>query len=290
MELSTTGWLSTGIEHDHHEGARLPHPRRMERRSSSRTATPTSGPGRGPLPDSRSRHRRRDRRTRTRRHDASAAALRLRADALFTEHVQRRRESGNGPPRRDRDDGDAGTLPESWSPARRFPLGRRTPRSERDRRPPLRRSPGPGATMSGSGSGSEVRRQRVAPVSGGVSGEPVRMPEPRPRMTREPWESQGPPGRPAGIPGVTGRRPVHAASGRRLGASHPRTEGPTDLRLVAPTAAAWLTAAVSVGASPGWVTVVVAVSLAEGRRTVGGGAEGRAAGAERTGRPPGSRR
>ncbi|MEV6193143.1 ComEC/Rec2 family competence protein [Streptomyces sp. NPDC051920] len=54
---------------------------------------------------------------------------------------------------------------------------------------------------------------------------------------------------------------MHAASGRRLGASHPRTEGPTDLRLVAPAAAAWLTAAVSVGASPGWVTAVVAASL-----------------------------
>ncbi|WP_406837231.1 ComEC/Rec2 family competence protein [Streptomyces sp. AHU1] len=57
---------------------------------------------------------------------------------------------------------------------------------------------------------------------------------------------------------------MHAASGRRLGASHPRAEGPADLRLVAPAAAVWLTAAVGVGASPGQVTVVVAVSLAAG--------------------------
>ncbi|WP_328669013.1 helix-hairpin-helix domain-containing protein [Streptomyces sp. NBC_00328] len=78
----------------------------MALRSSSRTATPTSGPGRGPHSDSRSRHRRRDGRTRTRRHEASAAALRLRADALFTEHAQGRRESGNGPPWTDRDAGD----------------------------------------------------------------------------------------------------------------------------------------------------------------------------------------
>uniref|UniRef100_A0AAU3HYQ2 ComEC/Rec2 family competence protein n=1 Tax=Streptomyces sp. NBC_01393 TaxID=2903851 RepID=A0AAU3HYQ2_9ACTN len=54
---------------------------------------------------------------------------------------------------------------------------------------------------------------------------------------------------------------MHAASGRRLGASHPRAEGPADLRLVAPAAAVWLTAAVSVGVSPGRVTAVAAVSL-----------------------------
>ncbi|MFE2536626.1 ComEA family DNA-binding protein [Streptomyces sp. NPDC059371] len=98
----------------------------MELRSSSRTATPTSGPGRGPLSDSRSRHRRRDRRSRTRRHEASAAALRLRADALFTEHAQGRRESGNGPPGAGRDDGDAGTLPTSWSPPRELIVGEPT--------------------------------------------------------------------------------------------------------------------------------------------------------------------
>ncbi|MET8133913.1 ComEA family DNA-binding protein [Streptomyces sp. NPDC005251] len=77
----------------------------MAIRSSSRTVTPTSGPGRGPLSDSRSRHRRRDRRSRARRHEASAAALRLRADALFTERSQGRRELGNAPPGADHDVG-----------------------------------------------------------------------------------------------------------------------------------------------------------------------------------------
>ncbi|MFD9459640.1 ComEC/Rec2 family competence protein [Streptomyces sp. NPDC060027] len=57
---------------------------------------------------------------------------------------------------------------------------------------------------------------------------------------------------------------MHVASGRRLGAAHPRAEGPTDLRLVVPAAAAWLTAAVTVGVSPGWVTGVVVVSLVGG--------------------------
>ncbi|WP_406169000.1 ComEC/Rec2 family competence protein [Streptomyces sp. NBC_00996] len=68
------------------------------------------------------------------------------------------------------------------------------------------------------------------------------------------------PNRPS-IPGAASRRPVHAASGKRLGASHPREEGPTDLRLVPPALAAWVTAAATVGASPSWVTGVVAVSL-----------------------------
>ncbi|WP_328669011.1 ComEC/Rec2 family competence protein [Streptomyces sp. NBC_00328] len=64
---------------------------------------------------------------------------------------------------------------------------------------------------------------------------------------------------------------MHAASGRRLGASHPRVEGPIDLRLVAPAAAVWLTAAVSVGASPGRVAAVTAVSLvAAGALSVAG--------------------
>ncbi|MET9898292.1 ComEA family DNA-binding protein [Streptomyces sp. NPDC006446] len=77
----------------------------MALRSSTRTATPTSGPGRGPASDSRSRHRRRHPRGRARRREVSAAALRLRAEALFTEHVQGRRESGNAPPGADHDVG-----------------------------------------------------------------------------------------------------------------------------------------------------------------------------------------
>ncbi|MFG3511485.1 ComEC/Rec2 family competence protein [Streptomyces bobili] len=43
---------------------------------------------------------------------------------------------------------------------------------------------------------------------------------------------------------------MHAASGSRLGASHPRREGPVDLRLVPPALAAWATAAVMLDASP----------------------------------------
>ncbi|MFF9483657.1 ComEC/Rec2 family competence protein [Streptomyces sp. NPDC014676] len=49
----------------------------------------------------------------------------------------------------------------------------------------------------------------------------------------------------------TARRHVHAASGKRLGAAHPRQEGPTDLRLVPPALAAWATAAVLLHAPPG---------------------------------------
>ncbi|MEU3251582.1 ComEC/Rec2 family competence protein [Streptomyces sp. NPDC006997] len=54
------------------------------------------------------------------------------------------------------------------------------------------------------------------------------------------------------------RQPVHAASGKRLGASDPRQEGPTDLRLVPPALAAWATAALTLHAPPGRVTGVVA--------------------------------
>ncbi|MFF9036396.1 ComEC/Rec2 family competence protein [Streptomyces sp. NPDC014892] len=52
---------------------------------------------------------------------------------------------------------------------------------------------------------------------------------------------------------------MHAASGSRLGDAHPRQEGPTDLRLVPPALAAWATAALTVHASPGWITGVAAV-------------------------------
>ncbi|MFE5185538.1 ComEC/Rec2 family competence protein [Streptomyces sp. NPDC056628] len=50
------------------------------------------------------------------------------------------------------------------------------------------------------------------------------------------------------------RAAVHAASGSRLGASHPRQEGPADLRLVPPALAAWATSAVMLDAAPAWVT------------------------------------
>ncbi|MFF3345251.1 ComEC/Rec2 family competence protein [Streptomyces sp. NPDC002779] len=58
-----------------------------------------------------------------------------------------------------------------------------------------------------------------------------------------------------------GRPEVHAASGKRLGASHPRQEGPTDLRLVPPALAAWATAALMLTAPAGWSAAVVAVAL-----------------------------
>jgi len=90
-------------------------------------------------------------------------------------------------------------------------------------------------------------------------GEPKRLGEPQ---SRENPEDAGP--NRAGISGTTSRRAVHAASGKRLGASHPREEGPTDLRLVPPALAAWATAAVTVGAPAGWVTGVVVGSLVVG--------------------------
>ncbi|MHC3475339.1 ComEC/Rec2 family competence protein [Streptomyces sp. 7R007] len=72
------------------------------------------------------------------------------------------------------------------------------------------------------------------------------------------------------------RSPVHAASGRRLGVAHPRQEGPVDLRLVPPAIAVWVTAALTLDASAGWVTGV-AVGCAVGAglllaRTRAGGA------------------
>ncbi|MFD5495876.1 ComEC/Rec2 family competence protein [Streptomyces sp. NPDC001812] len=58
------------------------------------------------------------------------------------------------------------------------------------------------------------------------------------------------------------RLPVHASSGKRLGASHPRQEGPADLRLVPPALAAWITAAVMLHAPPDRVLGTVIASLA----------------------------
>lgn len=55
------------------------------------------------------------------------------------------------------------------------------------------------------------------------------------------------------------RAAVHATSGRRLGAAHPRQEGPTDLRLVPPALAAWATAALMLDAPPEWVAGVAVV-------------------------------
>jgi competence protein ComEC len=60
------------------------------------------------------------------------------------------------------------------------------------------------------------------------------------------------------------RATVHAASGTRLGAAHPRQEGPTDLRLVPPALATWATAALTLDAPPGWVTGIAVVCLVAG--------------------------
>ncbi|MCP8711533.1 ComEC/Rec2 family competence protein [Streptomyces sp. AC04842] len=51
------------------------------------------------------------------------------------------------------------------------------------------------------------------------------------------------------------------ASADQPGASRPRHEGPTDLRLVPPALAAWATAAVMLHAPPGWAVTTVAVSV-----------------------------
>ncbi|WP_254396011.1 ComEC/Rec2 family competence protein [Streptomyces sp. AC512_CC834] len=57
------------------------------------------------------------------------------------------------------------------------------------------------------------------------------------------------------------RAAVHAASGHRLGAAHPRQEGPADLRLVPPALAAWATAALMLGVPAGWAVGVVTGAL-----------------------------
>ncbi|MGP4088024.1 ComEC/Rec2 family competence protein [Streptomyces sp. KR55] len=81
------------------------------------------------------------------------------------------------------------------------------------------------------------------------------------------------------LPSVA-RRAVHAASGKRLGAAHPRQEGPTDLRLVPPALAAWATAASALHAAPGLLTGVVVTCLVVAgglllRRRLGRGDRGR---------------
>ncbi|MEW2389898.1 ComEC/Rec2 family competence protein [Streptomyces venezuelae] len=57
------------------------------------------------------------------------------------------------------------------------------------------------------------------------------------------------------------RAAVHLASGHRLGASHPRQEGPADLRLVPPALAAWGSAALMLDAPPRWAIATVAVAV-----------------------------
>ncbi|MFD7280298.1 ComEC/Rec2 family competence protein [Streptomyces sp. NPDC059862] len=85
---------------------------------------------------------------------------------------------------------------------------------------------------------------------------------------------------------LVARRAVHATSGKRLGAAHPRQEGPTDLRLVPPALAAWATAALALHAAPGLLAggVVTCLAVAGGlllRRRVGRGERGRWGGRDR---------
>ncbi|MBA2949197.1 ComEC/Rec2 family competence protein [Streptomyces himalayensis] len=72
------------------------------------------------------------------------------------------------------------------------------------------------------------------------------------------------------------RAAVHAASGNRLGAAHPRQEGPADLRLVPPALAAWAAAALALGAPPSWAAFAVALCVAAAGMLVLPGAMGRA--------------
>ncbi|MFE0803539.1 ComEC/Rec2 family competence protein [Streptomyces sp. NPDC058812] len=58
------------------------------------------------------------------------------------------------------------------------------------------------------------------------------------------------------------RAAVHAASGHRLGAAHPRQDGPTDLRLVPPALAAWATAALMPDVPTGWAVGLLIGALA----------------------------
>ncbi|MFE4329785.1 ComEC/Rec2 family competence protein [Streptomyces sp. NPDC056831] len=54
---------------------------------------------------------------------------------------------------------------------------------------------------------------------------------------------------------------VHAASGRRLGVSDPRQEGPVDLRLVPPAMAAWAGAGLALSAPGRWTTAGVMLCI-----------------------------
>ncbi|MFF4757148.1 ComEC/Rec2 family competence protein [Streptomyces sp. NPDC001292] len=78
---------------------------------------------------------------------------------------------------------------------------------------------------------------------------------------------------------------MHAASGKRLGAAHPRQEGPADLRLVPPALAAWATAAVALDASTGRVTGFVVACLAVAAVLLLGRRRGRR-GTPAVGQPP----
>ncbi|MFG2311184.1 ComEC/Rec2 family competence protein [Streptomyces sp. NPDC048566] len=62
---------------------------------------------------------------------------------------------------------------------------------------------------------------------------------------------------------------MHAGSGKRLGAAHPRVEGPVDLRLVPPALAVWATSALLVGAPAMWAVGWAVTCLAAGAVLLG---------------------
>ncbi|WP_308286005.1 hypothetical protein [Streptomyces drozdowiczii] len=71
---------------------------------------------------------------------------------------------------------------------------------------------------------------------------------------------------------------IHAASGKRLGLSDPRQEGPADLRLLAPAAAAWAGAALAVGVPGRWAAMGVVLCLGTAMVLLRGGAAAPACG------------
>ncbi|MGW3143773.1 ComEC/Rec2 family competence protein [Streptomyces sp. NPDC001177] len=77
---------------------------------------------------------------------------------------------------------------------------------------------------------------------------------------------------------ITGRADVHAASGKRLGAAHPRQEGPTDLRLVPPALAAWATAALTLDTPPARTAAIAAACLIAACLLLASGRRGRPGG------------
>ncbi|MEU8586995.1 ComEC/Rec2 family competence protein [Streptomyces sp. NPDC048664] len=106
---------------------------------------------------------------------------------------------------------------------------------------------GPGTPPEDPGTGTSTRADtgRPDPTAIGVGGR-----DPTGRRHRNP---------PAPLPAGPDA-PVRAVS--RLGDPHPRQDGPVDLRLVGPAAAAWAAAAWALDAPPGWVAAVVAACLA----------------------------
>ncbi|WP_255951688.1 ComEC/Rec2 family competence protein [Streptomyces odontomachi] len=116
-----------------------------------------------------------------------------------------------------------------------------------------RRAGGPRQTRQPtSPAGDAGSRLGTAPES--TAADPYHAPDPYRGTEPGSGSCRGEP-RPAS--GAAARAAVHRDAASRLGASHPRQEGPADLRLVPPALAAWGTAAVLVDAPSSWVIVAV---------------------------------